>query len=899
MRLKGKLSALQGRVMLSWVSLLSLLRPIRLFRWVYLKLASRMVEKSGLFDSDYYLRTQPDVADSAVPPLMHYLLWGDKEGRSPSLFFDPVYYRTGAVGFLVGVGSLLHFAYIGRYVGNSPSPWFDIKYYLINNPDVRRSGVNPLLHYMKWGGYEGRSPSQSFNSRFYLHAYPDVVEAGVNPLAHYLLYGRFEGRATCAASCYGGEVLSDVPEPRSPGMHQWLSLSRRNKQTGITCDVIVPVYKGYAATLRCLYSVLNSEVCQPFELIVVNDCSPEVELVDVLRGLAKRGLFTYLENAKNLGFVCTVNRGMSLHCDRDVVLLNSDAEVYGDWLDRLMNAADSSPNVGTVTPLSNNATICSYPRFLYDNPYPIEIDYAKLDAIASGVNDGLYIEAPTGVGFCMLIRRQCLVDAGLFDEKAFGKGYGEENDFCQRIMRMGWKNMVASNVFVRHWGGASFQGESAMRIASGLKVIAKRYPNYQKDVTKFINEDPLKNARSRLDWQRLIVSTKDKNVLIVSHARGGGTERHLQEDIARLAMAGYGVFTLRPVKGSITEVKIGRGVEAYLPNLESYCWDNVQTIISALKELRITEIHSHSLVDFGPQAPAHLSDIVGAMDVRWEANVHDYKVVCPRINMADEAGRYCGEPDDQGCNECLRSRGSDFAVTDIVAWRRLHRDVLKAASVVVVPDEDVVQRLMRYFPDLSYEVSPHEDLSVFPIQRRMPVVRSNGRIHIVAIGAISRLKGYDIIRACAKDARTRRLPLDFSIMGYSMDDDALIETGVSITGKYQEDDANDLLDSLEPTFVWLPSLWPETYSYTLSIALKKSFPVVAFDIGAISARLHRMGFDDFIMPLELINSPRKINDLFLRFTKRVALDIDNVPDLGMPSKVKSSAGFEVSLKTDA
>lgn len=95
-----------------------------------------------------------------------------------------------------------------------------------------------------------------------------------------------------------------------------------------TVDIIVPVYRGVDEVMRCLSSVVLSKQRTPFELVVINDASPEPEMASILRGFAEEhGNVTFLENETNLGFVATVNRGMALHSERDVVLLNSDTEV--------------------------------------------------------------------------------------------------------------------------------------------------------------------------------------------------------------------------------------------------------------------------------------------------------------------------------------------------------------------------------------------------------------------------------------------------------------------------------------------------------------------------------------------------------------------------------------------
>jgi GT2 family glycosyltransferase len=73
--------------------------------------------------------------------------------------------------------------------------------------------------------------------------------------------------------------------------------------------------------------------------------------------------------------------------------------------------------------------------------------------MAAGINAGKEVEIPTGVGFCMYARRACLDEIGLFDLEKFGSGYGEENDLCRRALSAGWRNILAPNIFVRHYGG--------------------------------------------------------------------------------------------------------------------------------------------------------------------------------------------------------------------------------------------------------------------------------------------------------------------------------------------------------------------------------------------------------------------------------------------------------------
>ena len=73
-----------------------------------------------------------------------------------------------------------------------------------------------------------------------------------------------------------------------------------------------------------------------------------------------------------------------------------------------------------------------------------------------------------------------------------------------------------------------------------------------------------------------------------------------------------------------------------------------------------------------------------------------------------------------------------------------------------------------------------------------------------------------------------------------------------------------MLRGLEPDVVWLPASWPETYSFTLSIALEARLPVVAFDLGAIARRLRSAGAHDHLLPLSTLSDPGAVNAFFLR-----------------------------------
>ncbi len=224
--------------------------------------------------------------------------------------------------------------------------------------------------------------------------------------------------------------------------------------------IVVPVFGGLQVTRNCLESLIASDLPGNASITVIDDRSPEEELSAYCRELAAQVGFRLIVNENNLGFVKTANKGFTLDPDADILLLNSDTVVSKNWLQRLQSCAYRETDIGTVTPFSNNGTICSYPVFSDANALPTHWTAAELDHAFQVANTGTYREIPTAVGFCMYIKRSCLNETGPFDEANFGHGYGEECDFSMRASALGWKHVVAADVFVYHEGGASFASES-------------------------------------------------------------------------------------------------------------------------------------------------------------------------------------------------------------------------------------------------------------------------------------------------------------------------------------------------------------------------------------------------------------------------------------------------------
>ncbi|HWT15793.1 MAG TPA: glycosyltransferase family 2 protein [Patescibacteria group bacterium] len=258
--------------------------------------------------------------------------------------------------------------------------------------------------------------------------------------------------------------------------------------------ILVPVYNAVAATRACLAALARS-VAPETKILLIDDASTDPDISPLLDAfVATRPNARLLRHRKNLGFIRSVNRGMNEVAD-DVLLLNSDTLPTPGFLDRIQACAALDARIASVTPFSNNAEICSFPRFCRANPVPTD---PEGEAAAFAIEADTGIDLPTAVGFCMWMRRAAIAAVGDFDAATFGRGYGEENDWCLRAAGHGWRHVLCPSAYVAHVGSASFSTTGERPGGENLKRLIARYPGYNAQVADFIARDPLAAVRARV-----------------------------------------------------------------------------------------------------------------------------------------------------------------------------------------------------------------------------------------------------------------------------------------------------------------------------------------------------------------------------------------------------------------
>jgi GT2 family glycosyltransferase len=468
--------------------------------------------------------------------------------------------------------------------------------------------------------------------------------------------------------------------------------------------VIVPVYRDLAATRACLASVLAT-IGAADSVIVVNDASPEPELVEFVRGVAAQKKITLLdanpgEPTRNMGFSAAANTGLAAAAGRDAVLLNSDTIVFPGWLAALRAATQSAADIGTATPLSNDATIFGYPDPANPTPMPSAEDATQLARVAARANKGVVVDVPTGHGFCLYIRSDCLHRTGLFRAYLFAQGYGEENDFCERARAVGFRHVAVPGVYVAHQGGASFGGAKDHLLRRNIGILRDLHPTYMDRIEAFIEADGLHEARTRLDAARLRARHADaaETVLIVTHATRGGTTRVVENRAAAARARGAMPLLLRGDEG-ITLL----GDEGEYPNLRFALPGEGEALLRLLRAARPGAIELHHLMGHDAALMPLLQRLALPVDI-W---VHDYGCICPRLTLVTGDNRFCGEAPVEVCRPCVARWGQAFTPPmDPADLRGQSASLYAAARRVVVSSADVAARIRRHFPLARLETVP-------------------------------------------------------------------------------------------------------------------------------------------------------------------------------------------------
>ena len=251
-------------------------------------------------------------------------------------------------------------------------------------------------------------------------------------------------------------------------------------------DIVVCVHDALDDVKHCLLSVVASRRPQD-NLVIVDDASARAtaDFLDQFK-CQHENVAIHRNQPPARGYCRAANVGMRSACSEFVLLLNSDAVLPRNGIDKLVRAAASHPDVAVVGPMSNAASFQSIPDINSSpgqtavNSLPEGYTVDDLDRWCEDQACGeVYASVPLIHGFCQLIRKSVLDQVGIFDEAMFPEGYGEENDFCFRVAEQGWELLVAIDTYVYHRKSASYSDLDRRQrlMKQGSSRLRERYGN--------------------------------------------------------------------------------------------------------------------------------------------------------------------------------------------------------------------------------------------------------------------------------------------------------------------------------------------------------------------------------------------------------------------------------------
>jgi GT2 family glycosyltransferase len=243
-------------------------------------------------------------------------------------------------------------------------------------------------------------------------------------------------------------------------------------------SVVIVNWNTRALLSNCLDSLFRTVKNIGLEVIVVDNASSDGSAAMVRE---KYPLVTVLENPVNRGFGAANNRAFGIMAGRYALLLNTDAEVRENAVHELFCFMENHPGAGMACGQLLNAdgsrqnSIAAFPSLLTLLVNKPLLEYLFPGRFPSKRSDYTGpVEVDSGVGACLMVRKEAIDGAGMFDERYFF--FFEETDWAYQFKRCGWKIFHVPSAFITHLQGKSI----GKGIGSRIEFYRSRYRFFRK-----------------------------------------------------------------------------------------------------------------------------------------------------------------------------------------------------------------------------------------------------------------------------------------------------------------------------------------------------------------------------------------------------------------------------------
>ena len=621
----------------------------------------------------------------------------------------------------------------------------------------------------------------------------------------------------------------------------------------VPVSIIVPIYNA-AEELKICIERLVAHTSGEYEVLLIDDASPDPRIEAILTDAEQKPQFRVLRNASNLGFSGTINRGIAETAERDVILLNSDARVTPGWLEGLRAAVHSSPRIATATPLSDRAGAFSAPNVGNHNPLPAGVDEISFARAVRRNSAGLYPLVPTGNGFCMYIRRSCINEVGVLDAEAFPRGYGEENDFCMRACRAGWRHVIDDRTYVFHERSRSFGASKTELIAQGRRIVDSRFPEYQVAIKVFSNSPEIQMARFNVRTaasKQIQGGFLPTRILFITSTTMGGTPQTNRDLMQALGGDIEGwilrcdsrMLYLSRMEGG-KEVVIGKHrLSEKVDPLAHISTEYEQVVSNWILKHDFDIVHIRHLAWHSLSLPA----LVKRLQRKVVFSAHDFYMISPTIKLLDDDGEFLGTnftPVGRSSRQSLWPVDSqpDPDGDWLRWWRTRSSATLLQCDALITTSDSARNTILHFLPDLSREkfhvIAHGRDFRSF-LRLSTPYLQTGERIRILVPGNIDLAKGLKVIEELVShdDADL----IEFHVLGDIDRSRSFQHSRLIIHGKYNREDFETHVAAIRPHIGAVFSIWDETWCHTLTEMWSVGLPVAVFDMPTVASRVRRSG----------------------------------------------------------
>lgn len=390
-----------------------------------------------------------------------------------------------------------------------------------------------------------------------------------------------------------------------------------------------------------------------------------------------------------------------------------------------------------------------------------------------------------------------------------------------------------------------------------------------KGIAEFYSES-VTNIKERFARYKLLIESKEQlnkitarsgektAVMVLNHNIGGGADFFIKRKLSESDEQYSLVITYSFPRNSFlltinSEHDSGKTFELY-----NFSDIDILFKFFSIKKLVINELVTYNFIY---EVMDYTSSLKNRYRIPLIIYINDYFCICPSYNLVKKDYFFCGICDEisLSCIEDNPDISRLYRSIDLGKWRDNWNRLLKTADMIVCFSESSREVLLKVFPGLSslIRIEPH---SVTDIRKADVTKNVNYDLIIGIPGTITGIKGSLIIKDMISFIEARSLNIRVVIIGTI--DIKIRSRALFVTGRYKTGNFVNLVENNNIDILFIPSVCPETFSFTTEESIRMGVPVAVFNIGAPAERVKKYEKGIIIDKMNAESALKEILDYF-------------------------------------